>query len=251
MSMQDANEGLMGDVMSGAEISEASEHSFDVLVSRDGELQRRHWEVTGRGFQVTTSMIDSDGNEGDGRAFEFYRGALAEADKPSFRYFDISGTELSRPVPADMYDQIVRVDWRLRAEVSDSQSPVEMISAGSFAWRTHIEGPGAPERVAGEAQLRVITSEVPGEPTSREGISDPVLKWNDPTPDMTSSWIVYRTMASFQAAPSDKPDQMSPIRAAVPSPGLAHGGFLLGAGRLGTPTSGPGPGTAGLRASQL
>lgn len=191
--LQDASTQLMRDVQDGRKIIEASPTRLVLEVVRDSACVLTTWEATEDGTLDVTrlSFTMPEGQPGDPacadsggeRTHRTVVDRFESAEAP-FAYFSRASTEKPLDVPV-ITDDVARITWTLTsspAYPADADSRT-VSSGGALAQRTGTSGSGA----VGDARSPLLAVT-----TTHEGVGQPHLTWNDPTPTLTDTWTIFR-----------------------------------------------------------
>ncbi|MGV8979188.1 MAG: prepilin-type N-terminal cleavage/methylation domain-containing protein [Cellulomonas sp.] len=187
-TMQDANGQLLRDVQDGQKIESATAQSLVLYVVRDELCVRRSYtaDATARTMAVTTDWFAQQRCAGPTESktevlVADYVGAL------TFTY----GNAMSKQIPAPVEDvrNITRVAWTLTSHPTGAANDVQLSSGAVFRGHSDATGSGK-DSVTAQSPILSVSTNV--NPTTKEGLSPPVLTWTDTTPSVTVGWTVYR-----------------------------------------------------------
>ncbi|NCT91980.1 hypothetical protein GXB85_13615 [Cellulomonas sp. APG4] len=245
--LQSANSTIRRDVEDGVAIRVAEAQSLTVSVVRDGTCRLRAYEATGGELILTETFYDAESCSGGSR--DTARTVVPNyTATETFTYFNADNKVI--PTPVQDTRNIKRVAWALEGTPTDQQ-PIDLPSSAAFDGLGERAGTGTDDLQATAPLLSVITPVV--------GAGQPVLEWEDLTPTLTASWVVYRTMGP-EGGTMSSPEPVALLDATVTTWTDNVGSARLPAGytavysvRAGLRDGTPGPGSnavvTGLRPS--
>lgn len=214
-SMTNTSVQLIRDVNDGTKIVTSEPRHLAVQVVRDGKCQTRDWEVVDSELISTTTFYDANSCSGGSteRKVVVIKGGLSRFE---FTYY--SSASIDNALPAPVSPGVVnRVGWSMSATPGDSTAVLKLESGAAFTGRgASTDGTGKiGDPLAGF--LSVITNS-----SGIEGVSAPVLSWNDATPELTQGWAIYRTSYPDGSDPASSAGwvQVAYLPTATPAPGV-------------------------------
>lgn len=182
--LEDASGLLLRDVNDGRKITVAEPDALTVQVTRDSVCTQRAWTIEDGDLVVTTETFSTERCTGGSRTarMEVVQDEFT-ATEPFHFYSSLSQTnEMSSPVSLN---DVTRVTWDLSALPSYPDArEVEITSGAAFTGR------GASSD--GTGQVQDATRPLLQVTTARVGVDKPVLEWTDTSPELTSSFTVFR-----------------------------------------------------------